>query len=199
MHPYSTDESRIPVYSLLAVISVVVAWGIAALTANLDWPQWLVGVPSLAAVYAGAYKLFDEFGWRTVLARQLRLVGVRDAEGRYEGELISTFESSEGGNTKKAVVFDIRQSWTRISIEMTVSSGSSTSRSMSALGALTHDGGGMKLVYVYENKVNPGVADADMGDHAGAAELQIYDDGRIEGRYFNSRPRAGSIRARRVT
>jgi hypothetical protein len=46
--------------------------------------------------------------------------------------------------------------------------------------------------------VNPALADADMGDHDGAAELRISPDGKMVGRYFNSRPRAGTIEAERL-
>lgn len=198
MHAYSTDESRVWVYSVFAVVAVVVAWAISAATANLTWPQWVISVPSLAGVYTLAYKVFDEFGWRTELARKLRLVSVADIEGRYEGTLLSTFDSGDGEKVTKEVAFEVSQTWTKISIEMTVTSGSSSSRSISALGSVTQDGVSTKLVYIYRNTVHPGIADADMGDHNGAAELQIYRDGRLEGRYFNSRPRAGSISATKV-
>jgi hypothetical protein len=42
-----------------------------------------------------------------------------------------------------------------------------------------------------------GLAAADMGDHDGAADLRLDPDGRLAGRYFNSRPRAGTIEGTR--
>lgn len=82
-------------------------------------------------------------------------------------------------------------------VEMTVSGGTSSSTSVSALGGLVGDRDGARLTYIYRNRVNPGLADADMGDHDGAAELRVDPNGSVEGRYFNSRPRAGTLSLRR--
>lgn len=195
MHSYSTDESRVSVYSLLAVVAVVLAWVIVAATSRLSWPEWLVSAPSMAATFALVYRLFDRVGWRWAIMRQLGLVEVRDISGTYRGRLVSTFKDSQGQPVERDVTIHVGQTWTKLAVEMTVSSGTSSSMSTSALGSVTHDGVASCLTYVYKNRVNPGLADADMGDHDGAADLRIYADGRLAGRYFNGRPRAGTIHA----
>lgn len=198
MHAYSTDESRISVYSLLAVIAVTLAWAIVAVTSRFSWPQWLVTAPSMAVTFSLVYHIFDRYAWRWPVTRQIGLVGIHDLSGRYRGRLVSTFRDTTNKQVERDVELHIVQTWTRIMVEMTLSTGTSTSVSMSALGAVTNDGAASCLTYVYRNKVNPGLAEADMGDHDGAADLRVYADGRISGRYFNSRPRAGTIEARRV-
>ena len=71
------------------------------------------------------------------------------------------------------------------------------SRLISAVGSISQDGTATRLIYLYENKVNPGLADDDMNNHEGAADLRIKTDGTLEGSYFNSRKRAGTIQATR--
>lgn len=197
MHPYSTDESRVSIYGGLAVVAVVLAWIIVAGTSRFSWPQWLVSAPSLAATFAATYAVFDRVLWKLPLLRRLAIVGVVDIRGTYDGRLVSTFKDSTGAPIERDVSLRVAQTWTHICVEMTVVSGTSSSVSTSALGSVTRDGQATRLSYIYRNRVNPGLADADMGDHDGAADLRIELDGAMSGRYFNSRPRAGSIQATR--
>jgi hypothetical protein len=197
MHSYSTGEQRVRVYAALAVISVVIAWVLVWLLSHWRWPEWLVSVPSLGGVYAGLYQVFNRRLWRTKLVRQLGLVGVDDISGEYTGSIISTWNDNEGKPVRRDVAFRIQQTWTQIEITMKVGGGSSSSRSQSAVASVGHRAGATHLVYVYRNQVNPGLADSDMADHEGAADIEISPDGTLSGRYFNSRPRAGSIEASR--
>lgn len=199
MHSYSTHETRVGVLGIIAVISVAVAWLLVWTTSHWDWPEWLVSVPSLGGVFALLYSAFDRWLWRLPLMRQIGLVDVADVAGTYVGTLTSTFKDKSGEQVKRNVTFNIRQTWTNIEVTMAVRGGSSTSRSQSAVASVSNRGLGTHLVYVYHNQVNPGVADPDMSDHEGAADVEITFDGVITGRYFNSRPRAGSIHARRKT
>lgn len=198
MHPYSTEESRVSVYGLLAVAAVALSWVIVTLTSHLTWPQWLVSAPSLAGTFAVLYRLFDTWAWRWVFFQRLGMVSVADVSGRYEGRLISTFIGPDGRQVERDVQIEIAQTWTRLNVIMTVASGSSSSYSISAVGAMTRDGVSTCLAYLYKNKVSPGIAEPDMADHEGAADVRIERDGRLHGRYFNSRPRKGSIEARKV-
>ena len=196
MHPYSTYESRVRVYSLLAILSVAFAWLMALIASSFDYPQWLVSAPSVLGVYTLLYLVFDRWFWRTALAQRSELAGVPDLSGVYDGKLTSTFKDDAGNNMVRDISLEIQQTWTRISVEMNVTSGSSTSRSISAIGSISQDGTSTRLVYLYQNKVNPGIADDDMRDHEGAADLRIKPDRTLEGTYFNARNRAGTIEAR---
>ncbi len=195
MHAYSTDESRVGIYIGMALLSVILAWTIVAVTSRVSWPQWLVSAPSMGVVFVALYAAFDRWAWRWQVWRSLSIVGINDLSGTYNGTLTSTYKDGDGNAVERDVTLQVVQKWTRIKVEMTVRSGTSSSMSTSALGAVSNDGTAACLTYVYKNKVNPGVADADMGDHDGAADLRIYPDGRLSGRYFNSRPRAGTITA----
>ena len=195
MHPYSTQESRVRVYSTLAILSMVVAWLISVVTSNFDWPQWLVSTPSVVGVYAVLYKAFDQRFWRTSVVQSSELTEVPDISGTYSGKLTSTYRGSSGQNVVIDISLAIQQTWTKMSVEMAVTSGSSTSRSISAVGSISQDGSATRVIYLYQNKVNPGLADDDMRGHEGAADLRIQRDGTLEGSYFNARKRAGTIQA----
>ena len=197
MHPYSTHKPRLRVYSLLAVPSVLGAWLISVGTVNFEWPQWLVSAPSVVGVYALIYQLFDRWFWRTWVAQRLGLAAVPCLSGAYDGQLTSTFKDDKGNNVVADITLTLYQTWTKMSVEMAVTSGSSTSRSISDVGAISQDGTATRLKYLYHNKVNPGLADDDMRDHEGVADLRITGSGRLEGSYFNARNRAGTIQATR--
>ena len=199
MHPYSTHDSRVRIYSLLAILSVAVAWLISLATSNLDWPHWLVGAPSVVCVYALLYQVFDRWFWRTPAARHSWFVEVPDVSGTYDGKLTSTYRDSAGNNAVIDISLVIQQTWTNMSVEMTVTSGTSTSRSISAVGSISKDGTATRLIYLYKNKVHPALADDDMRDHEGVADLKIKTDGTLEGSYFNARKREGTIQATRGT
>lgn len=197
MHPYSTHESRVRVHSLLATVSVAVAWSVSLAMSNFDWPQWLVGAPSVVGAYALLYQVFDRWFWRTPLAQRSWFLEVPDLSGIYDGKLTSTYRDSAGNNVIIDISLVIQQTWTNMSVEMAVTSGTSTSRSISAVGSISQDGTATRLIYLYQNKVNPGLADDDMRDHEGVADLRVKTDGALEGTYFNSRKRAGTIQATR--
>ena len=175
MHAYSTHESRVRVYSLLAILSVAIAWMVSLVTSNFDSPQWLVSAPSVVGVYALLYQFFDRLFWRTSVAQRSWFTEVPDLSGTYDGKLTSTFRDSAGNNVVIDISLVIQQTWTKMSVEMAVTSGSSTSRSISAVGSISQDGTATRLIYLYQNKVNPGIADDDMHDHEGVADLRDKD------------------------
>ncbi len=198
MHSYSTSSSRLKIYAALAIPAVVSAWLIAVATSTLNWPQWLVTAPSVTVTYAAFYALFDRLLWKHPLARSLGLSDVSDVSGDYAGDLVSTFEDENNQRVTRDVKITIVQTWTGISISMAVTGERGTSTSGSSAASLTLNGSSVVLDYMYQNRVRPGVADSDMNDHSGAAQV-VVANGSLTGRYFNSRPRAGSIDAKLVT
>jgi SMODS-associating 2TM, beta-strand rich effector domain len=198
MHHYSTPESRVRVYGAIAVPAVISAWLIYWATSGLSWPEWLISAPSVVGTYALFYSLFDRYAWNWRLSRQLGLSGVPNVSGIYEGELVSSWIDASGSKVRRPVRFEIAQTWSRIHIYMKVTTGSSSSQSQSAVASVGANPNAARTRYIYINKVNPGLADEDMADHDGAAEILIRPSGELTGTYFNGRPRKGSIVAKRV-
>ena len=198
MHRYSVDENRVTTYGLLAVPAIALSWGSVKLFSLFSWPEWLVSVPAVSGSYVLFYGLFDQLVWRTRAARALRLSTTPDASGAYEGTLTSTFRDDHGAQVEHRVKIHVQQTWTHLRVAMEVGDRSRTSSSVSFMGSIRSEGSSTCLDYCYRNKVNPAIADADMGDHDGTADLTIEADGSVRGRYYNSRPRTGSIEANRV-
>lgn len=195
MHAYTTGESRTAALGAIAVLAVVLAIAANRVSDQVELgPAWLISPPAVAASYGLIYKLVDRYAWRSAFLRKLGFIDVPDVEGTYEGELVSSYIE-----TKMPVRVSIDQTWTHIAIRFeTGNPTSSTSYSIAAaLGRSGHDEA--RLTYTYRNQTRPGVAEVDMNDHDGTAELCIEPiDGKADGRYFNFRGRQGTLVLTRI-
>lgn len=190
MHPYNTVDSRSGAYIAICVLAIACAWSLDWLVTPLEWPRWLVGAPSFAAFFGLIYGVFDRWLWTTRVSRLMRLSVIPNISGTFRGELVSTFRGADGEPDVRKVVLRIRQTWTRIEVVLDIEP--STSASVSLMAALRGDSTRAFLTYHFRNQTQPGIADEDMFDHEGIAELNIGPQG-IRGRYFNSRGNAGSL------
>lgn len=190
MHPYSSDEAKPRTLALIAVASVVVAYLTTLALSRFSWPEWLVSSPSLAGSYAAIYSWFDLSLWKTSASRKLGLSTIADISGRYTGRLISQYPPGDTSELEVEVV--IVQRWTRIHVAMKLPN-AGTSQSSSFMAAVSSEGEATRLTYSYRNQPSPGIADTDMNDHDGTADLLIDAQGLGNGRYFNGRPRRGSL------
>ena len=200
MHSYSTDESKVSVYGLLAIGAVVSAWLVVAALARFSWPEWLVSAPSMAGTFTLLYKGFDLWWWDSKLVRITHLSHVQNLTGVYVGSLTSSWTNPDTGQpTERQVEVEVSQTWSHMLIRMKVVGEKSTSSSRSINAAVYSEGDSSRLVYTYSNKHQPLVADDDMSDHDGTADIVIRPDGKASGRYFNARPRKGSMHLSRTT
>lgn len=190
MHVYGDNGSRLKALGLVAVISVIFSIAAERVFNGLGiGPSWLVSAPAVAASFGIVYGFVERTAWRW---RALRAVGIIDTlpvAGKYRGELASSY-----GGTRLPVELEVEQSWTRISVRLKVlESESSTSLSLAA--TLHREGvSRSRLTYFYRNTVRPTVADSDMNDHDGTAEIVIDTGaGTATGRYYNYRGRQGNL------
>ncbi len=190
MHPYTSDDAKPKTLAYIAVAAVAVAYLATWLMSLTPVPGWWVSAPSLAGSYAILYNWFESSLWKADMARRLKLSTVADVAGRYRGHLISAYP--ENSTTEVPIEINITQSWQRIHVALEVNA-TKTSRSASYMAAVAPEGTQTRLSYSYRSQVMPGVADLDMADHEGTADLLISVDGTATGRYFNGRPRCGTI------
>lgn len=195
MHAYTTTADRTAALGALSVLAVALAIGANWLAERVSLgPAWLISPPAVAASFGLMYEALDRYAWRWSILRRLGIVQVPDVEGAYEGELISS-----SNDITRSIRIVIDQTWTRIAVRFDIVE-PSTSTSYSIAAALAKSGHDqVRLTYTYKNQVRPGVADVDMSDHDGTAEVVIDTVGnRMDGRYFNFRGRQGTLMLRRA-
>lgn len=192
MHAYSQRGDRSRALAVVAFASVVLAILANALFTRLRLgPPWLVSPPTVMAAYGVLYTALDRFAWHWSAIRTLGLVTTPIVEGRYTGRLVSSFKPTE-----RPISIEIDQAWSRLIVRFLVTEPLS-SQSVSLTASLDETGTRKaRLTYTYRNTVRPGVADQDMNDHDGTAELTIdADTGVASGRYYNYRGRQGTLEA----
>ena len=193
MHPYSTSESRAVAYRVIALLSVA-TWFVAAFLTQKYYEGLIWLLSPLPTIGFGIfYFVFDRWFWKIRVFRFQLLSGTKNLAGSYCGVLISDFEE-----VRKQVTLTIEQRWTRCVIFMDISDDDSTSSSMSTMAAVEKKGSRATITYAYRNKVASGVAEEDMHDHDGTAELTLRQDGKLEGGYYNSRKRRGTLKLKKV-
>jgi hypothetical protein len=126
------------------------------------------------------------FGWKPFGF----LVDVQNLNGRYTGELNSSFN----GGTAMLCVLEIKQNASRIKVyayfgDLTTRLQSSKSVSVSE-DLINEDNNTTILSYNFDNKSEPNLP---TGNHFGAATLTCYPDKKLMGPYFNQKSNTGSI------
>ncbi len=196
MHPYATDSNeRKIVPFILAALAIAMAWvfGWVLGSLNLRIPWWL-DAPSAFAFYGIVYSLMNRKLWRLSVLRTLGLVRVPILEGRWQGQITTSFDEHA---TRHDVDVRIVQTWTRMKI--TLRGKDSASESLAAT-LITDVPSTAILSYQYRNEPLPHAKDT-MQIHYGTARLNLSDPGSLEGEYYSGRGRHnhGSIYLTRAT
>ena len=192
MNPYNPNGSR-KVVTILLIISISSAGLIHTKLDAINFESYgLAGIISAVGIYQVLYYLFDRFIWKWCLLRKLGLVTVPNLNGRWSGNLKSSYEPDV--QDYQIDVF-ITQQWSKISVRL--EAGESHSKSIAA-SFLTDDPSSPELVYVYDN--DPGaMAPKSMHSHGGTAKLRVTDSG-LQGQYYTGRGRGtvGDISLKRM-
>ena len=183
MHPYSTDsDERTKVPPVLAILAIGCAIGVSWAFAQfgVDMPWWLPPLDTMG-FYGLFHKLFDEFLWRWRPVRVLGGSRVPDLNGEWYG-LVEPGNADHPG-ARLDVVLTVRQTWTRIQIELKANL--SQSRSSAAFISSVD----RQLKYFFTNVPGP-AAVATMHVHDGVTTLEIDEErDRLTGSYFTGRDR----------
>ena len=181
MHSYEV-EARGRVAVALAVASILMIWLLHVGLDSVDFkPQWWLSVPSFAGCYSGLHWLFDRYVWKLGLLRKLKLIQLPDLNGRWIGEVKSSY-SQDGRAHSVSVV--ILQRWSKIFVRLE----SEQSRSRSITASLrTVDLPNPELSYQYVNEPRSN-APGTMEMHRGTATLETTGSG-LEGDYYTGRGR----------
>lgn len=189
MHVYSAD-SRSRAYAVIVTLAVLVALAANGVLHALRWNlDWIASAPTVAAAFGLLYELTDAWAWRLRVLHRIGVIQTPVIDGTWEGRLVSSWNNAE-----VPVKLRIDQRWTHLVIAFEVA-GRTTSTSLSVAASL-HEAGHehARLTYTYKNQIRPGVADDDMHDHDGTADLDFdLGAGIASGRYFNARSRQGTL------
>ncbi len=181
MNVYSPSRSKTVIVFLLTISVLLTGYVHNALSAiNLEF-QWLIDAFSAVGIYRVLYYAFDHFIWKWPLLRNRGLVTVPNLNGRWEGQLTSSYESD--GNVH-SISLVITQQWTKILVRLEAEE--SHSRSVAA-SFLTDDPTSPELVYVYENDPMA-MAPKSMQIHSGTARLRLTGS-TLCGQYYTGRGR----------
>lgn len=193
MHPYSNDSSRTRIMMLLlAVAAILLTWGLGSVLRSLDvTPPWWLDMPAVVGFYGMLWQLYDRTLWRLRVGDQT-LSGIPDYNGAWGGWV----HSSHDGATRYAAQLTIRQTSTRILVELRTDS----SKSVSHMAMLCAGPGSTQgLQYTYANRPRhvpePTSAAPDrpsllaMHPHEGTSRLLLNPDGTLTGDYQNDRHR----------
>jgi hypothetical protein len=195
MHAYATesvDRRRFPLIAVL--VSVGAAWLLnrALQLLGVVLPWW-VDAPSVVGFYEITHALFTRRLWRLRIVRRIVPVKTPDLNGMWLAQLVSS--DDDHGRLHEGII-EIRQDWTRISIELRTDE----SRSWSTVATVaTRPGGPIELCYQYMNEPLAG-APTELHAHRGTATLMLTPDGTVlEGEYYTGRDRQsyGTLRLER--
>lgn len=192
MHGYASDNFfRGPkVYFIFGVVAITAASGLRTF---ISMPQ-LSGYFDFAAlsagvIYSGLILFYEQWGWRW-------LSTIKNLNGTWAGTITSRYN----GTTTVPCVMRIRQTWTRMDIELETNQ--SVSRTtMSALYEEQPGDAGLKYEYVSEPR---NLSIQTMQTHRGVCKLTISLNSKVHqlsGDYFTGRGREtyGEIMLKRVS
>lgn len=191
MHFYEI-AGRGKVTVTIAGVSVLLVWlvhlGMGAVDSD---PQWWLSVPSFAGCYSGLHWLFDRYVWRLDLLRTLKLIHLPDLNGKWVGEVDSSYTQDGRAHSVSVVIL---QQWSKILLRLETDH--SRSRSITA-SLRTIDLLNPELSYQYVNEPKSN-APGTMGMHRGTAILELIGSN-LEGDYYTGRGRGevGTIKLTR--
>lgn len=168
--------------------------GWAFVTALPGWPFWLEGLSPLG-VYGILYAFFERVAWHWPVFRGLGIATTPDVRGRWEGEQLSSFRSSNGKPVQSRVVLEVQQTFSSIS---TTTYYYRWNDAHSASSFLEMDGQPY-LVIIFESE--PGVHHKGAGvANKGVARLRYLPNEKlILGTYFNTSGNHGELKLHRTS
>ena len=189
-------QLNIKAFAAIAIIFTVGLWLLLLFLAGLKLEATLVvfkQLPTVLTIEMIIWGLFVKWGWRLRIF-QGWLVPFPLIRGTWRGTLSSTWTNPETNQTPVPipVILTVRQTF--LTVNCSLFTTESESRSHSASIHIDEDSGEKKLVYSYTNKPRTTVRDRSP-IHDGTVSLQILGDppNELRGEYWTSRKTTGEI------
>ena len=200
MHDYTYDSTERRHWTVaLLILSMAVVWIAFQLLRGTPmdfniFVPWNADFRLSLVVFGLCFSAFNSCLWKCQLFRVLTLqkISIPNLNGTWKGTGTTSHDEHA---VEFCATLTIKQSWTKMSIELETND----SRSYSEMAALLRkDGTDFYVEYVYRNEPKPHARDS-MSMHYGAARLRILEN-TLKGEYFNGRGREtnGGLELRRA-
>lgn len=157
---------------------------------------------SIPFLISGIFLFINKIGWKKKYLHWL--VQVPNLNGRYKGELVSSYKDPDGNPVLKDLVIEIKQNASSIKVSSYSSDKGKdiqTSSSFSISEELVKDQYGFYILYfIYSNEVNTLQSQlfnqqTQIHNHFGFQRFKYFPDTKfLEGEYFNQRQNLGTIK-----
>jgi hypothetical protein len=139
----------------------------------------------------------NKVGWKWSIFKWL--IDIPNLNGRYSGELVSSYKDEGGQFVKKTCVVEIRQNASEIHVSSYFSNSGSEAASSSSHSIseaiVKEQNDFFKLYYIFVN--DTGFLENEVRNHTGTATFFYYPDVKIlEGEYYNQRMNKGTLKVR---
>jgi len=183
------DEGNYKQFSYFVLLLIAISFSAVYLinyflkSRNIITP-FFVELPSMPAVYALLFYLFDKYFWKWGIFRKFKIIIAEDLSGEWEGISKSSYDNFKA-DTK--IILKIGQTATKIKINGVFDSSKSVSFNESF--AYSEVDNNVALFYFYRNEPNCD-AEKTMAMHEGCVKL-VYDKAKksMEGSYYSGRDR----------
>jgi len=177
-----------PTWTRIVIFLAAALWVVVGLALGLDVDEsWVKPLGIVTAAVVLLLLAFDVFAWKFL---PLRLVKVPNLNGTWHAALKSSHTVASGEPLEMTCFLIIRQSYSRIHIEMLFPK----SESLSTSAAVVQTDGTSELWYSYRSEAHALDRD-DNPPHKGAVQLRIATNGTIKmaGSYWTDRKTYGRI------
>lgn len=181
---------------ILVGISAVITYAISATLQKYGVSiPWYVETPSIPAIYALLFFVFDKFLWKNKLFRKLGIVVADNLNGKWNGVVKSSHDNFQ---REIPIELQIEQSATRVKICGTF--GQSKSVSVHENFSRSEIDNQVALFYFFRNEPNYDAPET-MAIHEGAVKLTYNKrENKLTGYYYSGRDRNnhGTIEVKKV-
>ena len=159
-----------------------------------------VGIFSTISILTFLLFLINQYLWKLKLLKWL--VNIPNLNGRYEGELVSTFiDTSTNLPIVKKCVIEVYQTASKIKIYSyygDLHTQQQTSQANSVSEEIVEQSNGFfEIFYIYSNAAN--TLEIQLNNHLGTCGLKYFPDIKLlEGEYYNQRGLKGTIKVKFV-
>lgn len=167
--------------------------GLDALTQINDY----VGIFSTIGLITLTFLFINNIGWKWSVFKWL--IDIPNLNGRYKGELISSYLDANGNPVIKDCVIEIKQTGSSIHVFSYYGDkgiNKQSSRAYSVSEELVQEKNGLfQLFYIFTNE--PDTLITQLNNHSGTSKFKFYPDIKtLDGDYYNQRQNIGTIKVK---